>query len=291
MTKQKKLEKNNSNSKKSGNNYLKNFIVMILLVILAIIVIDHWESELIQQFYPSKTIVINKNQLDSAEKNNKSPHQNNEIIENALENDYITGAEPPILRFAPDAQDTQNKTNSKENTQNHSTSKEEDDSQEDPYVKIIDKEEKENYQYKKIKSIILSNNLREYRLYLANFSKLMAKFEADEIYGDELNNLKKYYIPTNLQKLLASLDMYNKKLIQNKNCNQSQSKNQNLVNNDIKLFGSNLLSQFVKIKKLETIEKKSSSFEEKTKKEIKMNLNNLFDYVFSSELQDSFLEK
>jgi hypothetical protein len=183
----------------------------------------------------------------------------NELIQKALEKNYSAGAEPPILRFTPE-----------ESAQSNVDYTEEEIEEINPYVTII---EGEGDSSESTKEIMLNYNLNEYRLFIANANKLIDKFKANKNYELELEIFKKRQLPARVESVISLLELYNQQLIENK------------INTDniVKPFNSKILAQFVTIKKIPVGQKEQNN--------LKTNLDILTDYIFSSELQDSFLSK
>lgn len=176
------------------------------------------------------------------------------LIEDALQKTYSFGPEPPLLSFAP-------------------KEKEEEISETiDPYEKIITFEKPDA----SLLNPELKSNLNEYRLYLANMNKLITKFEVDKRYDLELIKLKKQKVPLYIKEIISLLELYNKQLINNIT-----------INNEAEPLDSKILAKFVKIKKLpgHTEEQKND------KEKMRENLSILADYIFSSEVQENFINK
>ena len=167
-----------------------------------------------------------------------------------------------ILSFAPEEEqtDVEEVTDEKIESMN-------------PYSRHVDDSINEQ------KLLRLQNASNEYRLYLANANKLLTKFAADESYSDELYILKKMPCSAKAQEVTLLLEFYNKQLV-----------DQNSVDNtaiDIKVLDSNLLERLIKVKRV----KMGSAEQRALKEKIQNKLHILTDYIFSVELQQSFLDK
>lgn len=251
MSKQKALSKKPTPKSKIGK-YLRNLIFILVLVALAWVLFQRSQMEPMEDSSVSELSVI----VDEAEQ----AVPDNQLVEDALEDDYSVGTEPPLLRFAP-----------KEVDEIESFIESEEELKVDPYTEII---ENEDGILEETKSIIQNNNLKEYRLYLESVNKLTNKFYLDEEYGFELQILKGQQLPARVEEVILLLESYNKSLI-------SQ-----VVSEDMQFSDSKLLAQFLTIKKIPAAKQEQKIFKEK----IKGRLDILVDYIFSSELQNNFLK-
>ena len=242
---------------KSDNNMnpvkkQRNFLKNIIYVVLLVSVV------VLALFLGNEKLDFFKNMLFDQKKTIEVV-ADNKIIQDALEKNYTAGVEPPILRFSPE-----------ESAQSNVDYAEEEIEEINPYVTII---EGEGDSSESTKEIMLNHNLNEYRLYIANANKLIDKFKANKNYELELEILKRRQLPGRVESVISLLELYNQQLIENK------------INTDniIKPFNSKILAQFVTIKKIPVGQKEQN--------DLKTNLDILTNYIFSSELQDSFLSK
>jgi hypothetical protein len=235
---------------KKQRNFLKNLVCVTLLVIFAAVLLG------------KERLASVKNMFFAQEKS-AAIVADNELIQEALEESYSVGAEPPLLSFAPE-----------EASETSDDYTEEDLEEINPYVTIIEEEADPS---ESTKLIMLNHNLNEYRLYIANANKLIDKFKADKSYELELQILKKRLMPGRVEAVVLLLEAYNQQLV----------KNQTITNNVVKPFDSKVLAQFLTIKKIPSEQQGQKS----SKDEISKSLNILRDYIFSSELQGSFLSK
>lgn len=249
MTKKNNPEQNNSPIKKQ-QNFRRNLICITLLVIFGAVLLG------------KERLGFIKDMIFTQEKSSEVI-ADNKFIQEALEENYSVGAEPPLVSFAPE-----------EFSKTSDTDAEEELEEIDPYVIII---EEEGEPSDSTNSVMLKHNLNEYRLYIANANKLIDKFKADKSYELEMQILKKRQLPERVEAVVLLLEAYNQQLM-NK---------QTITDEVIKPFDSKILAQFVTIKKIPSVQQ-----DQKTQKEvISKNINILKGYIFSSELQDSFLSK
>jgi hypothetical protein len=234
---------------KKKRNCLRNLIFATLLVIFGAVLLG------------KERLGFIKDMLFTQEKNTEIV-ADNELVQEALEENYSAGAEPPLLSFAP------------EDSESNDDDNEEDLEEVNPYVTIIEEEADPS---ESTKIIMLNHNLNEYRLYITNANKLIDKFKADKSYELELQVLKKRLMPGRVEAVVSLLEAYNQQLV----------KNQTITNDVVKPFDSKVLAQFVTIKKIPSGQEDQKNL----KDEISKSLNVLKDYIFSSELQDSFLSK
>jgi hypothetical protein len=145
-----------------------------------------------------------------------------------------------------------------------------------PYAQIV-KQNEDNVSTVEVSKLKAAFN--EYRLYIANANKLLTKFAADESYSDELSLLKKIQCSAKAQEVVLLLEFYNKQLLDHNSVDN--------VATEIKLLDSNLLEKIIKVKKV----KISNNEQRDLKEKIKNKLHILTDYIFSPELQQSFIGK
>jgi len=235
---------------KKKRNCLRNLIFATLLVIFGAVLLG------------KERLGFIKDMLFTQEKNTEIV-ADNELVQEALEENYSAGAEPTLLSFAPEELSESSDDDNEENLE-----------EVNPYVTIIEEEADPS---ESTKIIMLNHNLNEYRLYITNANKLIDKFKADKSYELELQVLKKRLMPGRVEAVVSLLEAYNQQLV----------KNQTITNNVVKPFDSKVLAQFVTIKKIPSGQEDQKNL----KDEISKSLNVLKDYIFSSELQDSFLSK
>ena len=251
MTEQTKSEKKQVSHKKKSNFFRNSVFIITVLFIAGIFLVKQIRPDLIEKIYP---------QAGSSGDTNVSQEftPDSDLVKEALQEVYSFGPEPPLLSFSPEEEESEEEEMVSEII--------------DPYEKIITFEKSNS----SLLNTRLKSNLNEYRLYLANINKLITKFEADKRYDLELQKLKKQKMPSYIEETVSLLEFYNKQLASNM-----------ATDNEVKPFDSKILAKFVKIKKLSgcTGEQKNS------KEEIRESLDVLIDYIFSSDLQESFINR
>ncbi len=124
---------------------------------------------------------------------------------------------------------------------------------------------------KNLHSTSEQDNLQKYRKFLSSANALISKFRTNQEFGSELSFVKNISHPADINKILNDMDAYNKELKTN-----GQGK-------ELKYWGSNIVSNFIKIKKMP----ESNSSRIKLKKKIDKKLNELNDYFYSSYMQNA----
>lgn len=123
----------------------------------------------------------------------------------------------------------------------------------------------------------IRNTFNSYRLYLANANKLVSKFRSDTNYSAELYLLKKQTFPSHIEEIILMLEQYNSVLVDSLTYQKT----------DVELFNSKIFAKFVKITKIP-----NHIYRERRLKNNIMNSLALFtDYLFSSDLQENFINQ
>lgn len=228
------------------NSRLKKFVLILLLGAIGVYVFEQLQLEKDTTYQdPAKT--IEESEQDDL------PDGDNQSVEDAV-ND-----ESSLLSFAP-------------------KEKEDKELLLDPYAKIIEEESgdnEESAEASKQSSQLEERQLREYRLYLANASRLISNFQSDKEYDFELHMLKQVQLPSHVDGVISLLEMYNKNL-----------SSKDLESDATGPFDSKMFNQFI------TIKKRSSSWQDqqKLREKITARIDILTDYIFSAELQNIFLK-
>lgn len=252
MTKKTKSDENKTQAK-NGSNFLRNFIFIILLFFAGFMFIKLVKPELLDVFVTSRGI------SESNELVEESALEDSLTIAEVMQEEYSVGPEPPLLSFAPDEEELV----------------EEELELYDPYEEQEDnRNELEKSRF--LGKTLLIKDLNSYRLFLENVSKLLTKFEADQDYTIELEKLEKVKLPANIEKIITQLKLYNK-----------QTANDSSIISEIEPFDSKLLAKFIKIKKLPSSIKEQKQLRNKIREQLPL----FTKYIYSSELQEIFMNK
>ncbi len=263
MTVKTKSEEKEFLKKKKGG-FLSKFILITILFVLGVALLARQKPELFEE---AKQIALGNK--DAASEGRAEP--DNSLVTDALNEGYSVGAEPPLTSFAPEEQDVEEqeiKEFAEENPEPKLTPM-----PKDPYIKIIEKEGA-------TESVIRENvakELDEYRLYLANANKLISNFRDSNPYDAELKKLKSHKFPAHIKKIVALLDEYKPYLLEENPIEPIE----------IKPFDSALLSKFIKIKKIPLQNEQQRAL----KQDIEMRLKIFTEYLYSDDLQNSFVNR
>ena len=243
--------------KNKKGKFLTSFIIILLLVGAGVLLFNVDFDELKNKF--------NQEDLGVSSAIYNEKEESFEDLGTSGDNSSNSSEHQAILSFAPEEEQADGEeevTDEKIESMN-------------PYSKHVKHDDSINEK----RLLKLQNAFNEYRLYLANTNKLLTKFAADESYSDELYILKRLPCSAKAQEVILLLEFYNKQLV-----------DQNSVDNkviDIKVLDSNLLKKLVKVKRV----KMGSAEQRALKEKIQNKLHILTDYIFSAELQQSFLDK
>ena len=257
MTVKTESEEDNAPKKKKGG-FLSKFILITILFILGVAMLIRQKPEL---FAEAKQIAIGNK--DAASEGRAEP--DNSLVDEALKGGFSVGAEPPLVSFAPEEQ--------VEDVVEESTEPKLTPTPKDPYVKIVEKEGATEAAIRKN----VAKELDEYRLYLANANKLIANFRDSNLYEIELKKLKAHKLPDHIKKIVDLLDEYS----------TYASEEKSLETTQVKPFDSDLLSKFIKIKKVPLQNEQQAAL----KQDIEMRLKVFTEYLYSDDLQNSFVNR
>ena len=258
-TEQKKTEQ------KKGN-FLTKLVLIIILFCVGSLVLMQQKPELFNAI-----INLFNFQKITEQANETHATADNSLVKEALQESYSVGAEPPLLLPSP-----------KENSLNIEDEVELAESlpsfapEINPYDEFID-----NGCLKQSSAIILMkdnilNDVKKYREYLANANMMLLNFNSNKNYDQELEILKQHQPPDHLKNIITLIEDYNQNLAPDV-----------AVPEEVLLFDSKLLAKFIKVQKITEPDKK----QEKLKLEIQSKLKPLVDYLYSLDLQNSFLGK
>ena len=220
MTDNKKTEEVRKD-KKQGGNFIKSFLLITALFVMGIYLVMQARPDLVENIYPNKT------------QNTNTPEIDNELVKEALEGSYSVGAEPPVMSFAPEAEEESVPEIEKESD----AAIEEDDSSH-PYEEIVDVEAKA------FDSSALKNKFNEYRIFLNNANNIIAKHESGDNSDLEIKLFKKHIHPAHINETISLFEAYNKLLIKTP---AEEPKKPSSVQ-------AKLLEKFVKIRKIDSVD-------------------------------------
>ena len=248
----------NKNAKKANSNFLRNFVLILGLIVAIIVVLIKYKPQLFDSFFKEKSSPAEQILL-----------QNNNLDKTALEESYSPGPEAPLPSFAPDESELDKDLEVAGGIEPEAKH---------PYEIEVEKDElaKKNIDSSE-KQIQLIGELNNYRLFLANAQRLITKFREDQIFYNELRFFNSITHPNMVKNTLLLLDDYNK-ILSNPECVETDK--------FVKIFSSKLLSKFVKVTKIS----KASEDQKQLKDGISENLPVLINYIYSSELQGSFIK-
>ncbi|MCF8494101.1 MAG: hypothetical protein K9G65_01720 [Rickettsiaceae bacterium] len=257
-------EKIKSKEKKShpqsNRNFSRNFALTLGFILVAIVFLVKYNPQLLDGFLKQKSLPINHlgEQIDKEN--------------SASEESYSVGPEPPLLSFSPEGSEV---VLDEEDRQT-----EEDVESEEPHPYEIEVERDEfakqnaNSSEKQAKLVSVLNN---YRLFLANADELIAKFRQDKVFYNELKVFNSSFHPEKIKNTLFLLEEYNK-MLSNMECVATDK--------FVKIFSSKPWNKFIKITKI----CKASEDRKQLKDKINKDLAEFINYIYSLELQESFIK-
>ncbi len=251
----------NKNAKKANSNFLRNFVLILGLIVAIIVVLIKYKPQLFDSFFKEKSSPAEQILL-----------QDNNLNKTAPEESYSPGPDIPLPSFSPDESELDKYDRDLEVEEGMEPEAKH------PYEIEIEKDElaKKNIDSSE-KQIQLIGELNNYRLFLANAQRLITKFREDQIFYNELRFFNSITHPNMVKNTLLLLDDYNK-ILSNPECVETDK--------FVKIFSSKLLSKFVKVTKIS----KASEDQKQLKDGISENLPVLINYIYSSELQGSFIK-
>lgn len=253
----------NKNTKRANSNSLRIFALILGLVIAVIVVLVKYNPQLFDSFVkekssPAEQILVEDSSLDKT----------------APEESYFPGSEEvPLLSFLPDENELD-----RENGDHLRGAENLEPEARHPYEVEVEKDElaKKNIDSSE-KQIRLISGLNNYRLFLANAERLMTKFRQDQLFYNELRFFNSITHPSMIKNTLLLLDDYNK-MLSNPECE--------CTDKFVEIFSSKLMSKFIKVTKIS----KTREEQKQLKDGINENLPVLINYIYSSELQGSFIK-
>ena len=256
---------NRANTNRANSNSLRIFALILGLVIAVIIVLVKYNPQLFDSFFkekvsPAEQILVQDSGLDKI----------------APAESYLTGPEVPLLSFSPDEKELDKELD----TENEDLVIAENMEPEarHPYEIEVEKDElaEKNIDSSE-KQIRLISGLNNYRLFLANAERLMTKFRQDQLFYNELRFFNSITHPNMIKNTLLLLDDYNK-MLSNPECE--------CTDKFVEIFSSKLMSKFIKVTKIS----KTKEDQKQLKDGINENLPVLINYIYSPELQGSFIK-
>lgn len=251
----------NKNTKKANSNFLRNFVLILGLIVAIIVVLIKYKPQLFDSFFkekssPAEQILLQDNNLDKT----------------VIEESYSPGPEAPLPSFSPDESELDKDDKDLEVEEGMEPEAK------NPYEIEVEKDElaKKNIDSSEKQTQLIAE-LNDYRLFLANAQRLISKFREDQIFYNELRFFNSITHPNMVKNTLLLLDDYNK-ILSNPECVETDK--------FVKIFSSKLLSKFVKVTKIS----KASEDQKQLKDGISENLPVLINYIYSSELQGSFIK-
>lgn len=223
---------------KSPNKYFTRWL-LFLLTLLALIIFLQLSTDINNE---DKEGGITPIDLESSEELEDSDDKEVYYI-SPVENNFSHGAEPPIITDA---------------LTNHS--------------KEETKELEEEIQSKNYSSSTLS----DYRVYLANATKLLSKIEKNKEYKEELSIFNQLQHPQRVKSILNEIEEL---IIALDELNSNTT-------NEINPFNYEFLSKMIKIKRVKNKGVAYQMIQDKINDNIKL----LWDYVYSEQLQNNFIK-
>ncbi len=253
MTKKIKSDESKTQFKKKGK-FLKNFIFCILLFFAGVMLVKRIKPELFDAFIPNRKI------LESIELVEEPVLKNSSLVTEVMQKKYSVEPDLPLLSFLANEHELGEKK-----LKLYSSYEEQEN----------DRDKLENKGYA-LNKILLTKSLNKYRLFLGNMSKLFFKFEANQDYAIELERLKMVTFPANIEEIIIQLKLYNEQIVNN-----------SLFVSEIEPFDFKLLAKFIKIKKFSGFTKKQKQLRSKIREQLSL----FTEYIYSSELQEIFMNK
>ena len=245
--------KEKKNSPQSNRNFSRNFALTLGFILVAIIFLVKYNPQLLDGFFKQKSLPVDKDK-------------------SASEESYSVGPEPPLLSFSPEGSEVVLDDEDRE------TEEDVELEEQHPYEIEVERDEfvKQNADSSE-KQAKLVSVLNNYRLFLANADELLAKFRQDKVFYNELKIFNSSSHPERIKNTLFLLEDYNK-MLSNMEC----------VANDkfVKIFSSKPWNKFIKITKI----CKASEERKQLKDEINKDLAVFINYIYSLELQESFIK-
>lgn len=271
MTNKNNKSEEKQKEEKSDGKFLKSFLLIILLVVFGVYLVMQTRPDLVEKIYPNKTVNTNSSETDK------------KLIQEAVDDSYSVGPEPPLQLF--DAEKDSKVDDTEQELSQELESLDDDDKQLDrtdmeteeeeevnPYNEIVDKEAKA------FNSSALKSKFNDYRIFISNASKLIEKYKAGVSFAPELKIFKEHIHPAHINETIKLLASYNALLENDSLNNVDETKSDSL---QVKL-----LEKFVKIKKVEPVDNKLV----KIKSDIDKRLEVFTNYVYSQKLQDSLVK-
>jgi len=259
MTEKIKSEEKRSSPKKNNNNFIRNFALTLGLILAAIIFLVKYNPELLDSFLKGKSSPV-KQPVEQIDKDKSAPEES-----------YSVGPKPPLLSFAPE---------SELDSDDEDLEIEEDVEPEaqHPYEIEIEKDElvEQGADSPENRARLVSE-LNNYRLFLANADELVAKFKQDKVFYNELKVFNSIAHPDMIKNTLFLLEDYNK-MLSNPECETTDK--------FVEIFSSKPWNKFIKVTKIS----KASEDQKQLKDGISANLAVFINYIYSAQLQESFIK-
>lgn len=119
------------------------------------------------------------------------------------------------------------------------------------------------------------NNIKDYRIYLANANELLMKFSKDIDYSENLLVIKEFDLPKDIQEIVVMFEEYNN-MIKTKDSGSEK----------VSVFNSDIFDRFLKVQK----ETPLQSEMKKLKTKIESKSQSFSEYIFSADMQEAFLK-
>ncbi|PCJ29791.1 MAG: hypothetical protein COA94_00075 [Rickettsiales bacterium] len=277
-------------------NYFKKFLLAATILLSWVFVLKQLYPDFLEHFLEDEKAVIITEQ----------PQPESELVKDALNSSYDPGAEPPLESFAP---------NNLIEDINEIILPEEEADEENPYEQLVETQCRLHVKLAttKLRDRLL-NNLDDYRLYLANMNQLVIKFKSDKRYEFELKKLSARPLPSYIRDIVSMLELYDRQLAANiakakANLDGKAGRDGRAALNDSGSVGAEpdlgkdtdlgemlglekkidlgILSKFIKIEKISALSEEQKNL----KREIEGQLRVLVQYIYSSELQDKFINR
>ncbi len=272
MTNKNNKSEEKQKEEKSDGKFLKSFLLIILLFIFGVYLVIQSRPDLVEKIYPNKTA------------NTNSPELDKKLVQEAIDDSYSVGPEPPIQLFDTEKDskvDTEQELSQELETlvddnkrldKTDSDMETEEEEAANPYSEIVDKEAKA------FNSSALKSKFNDYRIFISNASQLIEKYKAGESFTPELKIFKEHIHPARINETIKLLESYNTILENNSLDNTDDNQSDSL---QVKL-----LEKFVKIKKIEPVDNKLV----KIKSDIDKRFEVFMNYIYSQNLQDSLVK-
>ena len=245
---------------KSNSNFFRNFALILGGVLVVFGFWVKYNPQLLDGFFKQKSLSI-KQTVEQMDKDKSASEEN-----------YSVGPEPPLLSFAPEGSEVVLGEEELE------TSEDDVLEAQHPYEIEVERdkfaEQNARSAEKQAKLVSVLNN---YRLFLANADELVAKFRQDKGFYNELRVFNSIIHPDMIKNTLSLLEDYNK-MLSNMECAATDK--------FVDIFSSKPWNKFIKITKI----CKASEEREQLKDEINKNLAVFINYIYSPELQESFIK-